>query len=79
MRNRGICPCPRCLVPKASFDLLGLFQDMRDRAAKLRTYCLGRVTQARQFIYVSGNTVDGSKVQATLGEGSWVPVVVNAF
>ncbi|KAG2063049.1 hypothetical protein BDR04DRAFT_992018, partial [Suillus decipiens] len=30
------------------------------------------------FIYRSGNTVDGSKVQTTLGEGSWVPTL-NAF
>ncbi|KAG2053732.1 hypothetical protein BDR06DRAFT_972033 [Suillus hirtellus] len=30
---------------------------------------------ARGFIYESGNTVDGSKVQATLGEGSWVPTL----
>lgn len=66
-------------MPKAAFDLLGLAKDTRDRLARLRTYCLKRVTSAREFIYWSGNTVDGSKVQATLGEGSWVPTVVSAF
>ncbi|KAG1834942.1 hypothetical protein DFJ58DRAFT_670522, partial [Suillus subalutaceus] len=27
------------------------------------------------FIYMWGNTVDGAKVEETLGEGSWVPVL----
>jgi hypothetical protein len=65
-------------VPKVSFDLLGLFKDMRDRVATLRTYCLERIIKARGFIY-TGNTVNGSKVQVTIGEGSWVPTVVSAF
>jgi hypothetical protein len=64
---------------KSSFDLLGLCRDMRDRLASLRSYCLDRVTQAREFIYKSGNTVDGSKVQTTLGEGSWVPTLVSTL
>jgi hypothetical protein len=75
----GYCPCPRCLGRKSSFDLLGLFKDMQDRVVKLRTYFLERVRSARGFIYKSGNTVDGSKVQTTLGEGSWVPTVVSTF
>jgi hypothetical protein len=52
---------------------------MRGRLANLRTYCLETVNQARGYIYEWGNTVDGSKVQRTLGEGSWVPTVVGAF
>jgi len=75
----GSCPCPRCLIPKTSFDLLGLFGDMRDRLVKVRTYCLAEVIKARGFIYKFGNTVDGSKVRTALGEGSWVPTVVSAF
>jgi hypothetical protein len=76
IKDMGSCPCPRCLMPKASFNLLGLFRDMRDRLMNLRTYCLPKVIKAREFIYTWGNTVDGSRVQATLGEGSWVPTVV---
>ncbi|KAG1807650.1 uncharacterized protein BJ212DRAFT_1281735 [Suillus subaureus] len=51
---------------------------MRNRLADLWTYCLKRVTSTCKFIYWSGNTIDGSKVQTTLGEGSWVPTV-NSF
>jgi hypothetical protein len=76
IKDMGACPCPRCLIPKASFDLLGLYRDMRDRVTSLRTYSLAKVTEAREYIYRWGNTVDGSKVQTTLGQGSWVPTMV---
>ncbi|KAG2335975.1 hypothetical protein BDR05DRAFT_1006282 [Suillus weaverae] len=33
-----------------------------------------KVTKARDFIS-SGHTVDGTKVENTLGEGSWVPTL----
>lgn len=58
---------------------MGLFKDIQGRVANLRTYCLDSVTRAHGFIYGSGHTVNGSKVQATLGEGSWVPTMVSAF
>ncbi|KAG2743859.1 hypothetical protein P692DRAFT_20878151 [Suillus brevipes Sb2] len=78
IKDMGSCPCPRCLIPKSSFDFLGLVGDMRDRLGSLRTYSLAKVTNAREFIYRQGNTVDSSKVQTILGDGSWVPTV-NAF
>jgi hypothetical protein len=65
-------------MPKASFNLLGLFSDMQGRLANLRVYSLARVTEARKFIYGRGHTVNGSKVQTILGEGSWVPTTVRA-
>jgi hypothetical protein len=33
------------------------------------------VVKAREFIYTSGNTVDGAKIEHTLGQGSWVPTL----
>jgi hypothetical protein len=38
-----------------------------------------QVIKACELIYREGNTVDGLKAQATLGEGSWVPTIVSAF
>ncbi|KAG2744407.1 hypothetical protein P692DRAFT_201656837, partial [Suillus brevipes Sb2] len=29
IKDMGSCPCPRCLIPKSSFDLLGLCRDMQ--------------------------------------------------
>jgi hypothetical protein len=73
----GLCPCPRCLTPKSLFNFLGLSSDMRSRVANLREYVMMRVVKARDFIYTNGNTVDGVKVEHTLGEGSWVPTLVS--
>lgn len=75
----GSCPCPQCLLPKASFDLLSLFIDMQARLANAQAYCLESVMMAHNFIYSAGNTVNGLKVQATLSKGSWVPTVVSVF
>jgi hypothetical protein len=50
---------------------------MRSRVANLREYVMTKVVKARDFIYTNGNTVDGVKVEHTLGEGSWVPTLVS--
>lgn len=73
----GLCACPRCLTPKKMFGSLGLPQDMKNRLANLRVYVTTKVVQAREFIYKCGNTVDGLRVEQTLGEGSWVPTMVS--
>ncbi|KIK36998.1 hypothetical protein CY34DRAFT_16002 [Suillus luteus UH-Slu-Lm8-n1] len=36
---------------------------------------MAKVVEAQDYIYGWGNTVDGLKVENTLGEGSWVPVL----
>lgn len=60
------------------FSFLGTLTDMRNRIKNLREYAMMNVVKAREFIYQSGNTVDGSKVERTLGDGSWVPTIVSA-
>ncbi|KAG2747684.1 hypothetical protein P692DRAFT_201716227 [Suillus brevipes Sb2] len=79
IKDMGSCPCPRCLMRKSSFDLLGMCRDMRDRLNNLRTYCLERVMEARMFIYKSGNTVDGSKVQTNAFVDKLGPLGFDAF
>lgn len=59
------------------FSSLGLLKDMRSRLMNLRVYVTTKVVQAREFIYKYGNTVDGARVEQTLGEGSWVPTMVS--
>jgi hypothetical protein len=73
----GSCPCPRCLTPKRMFTSLGLLKDMKSRINNLRIYVETNVVKAREYIYRSGHTVDGTKVEDVLGEGSWVPVLVS--
>lgn len=49
---------------------------MKDRIINLRMYAMANVVKAREYIYQRGNTVNGSKVEDALGEGSWVPTLV---
>ena len=60
------------------FSFLGLLKDMKNRITNLRVYTAAKIIRAREYIYKWGNTVDGLKVEETLGEGSWVPVLVSA-
>ncbi|KAG2355706.1 hypothetical protein BDR07DRAFT_1492894 [Suillus spraguei] len=57
------------------FSSLGLIKDMKNRIKDLRVYVETTVIKARKYMYKWGNTVDGVKVEETLGEGSWVPVL----
>ncbi|KAG2060721.1 hypothetical protein BDR06DRAFT_986857 [Suillus hirtellus] len=75
IKDMGSCPCPHCLTPKNVFTSLGLRKDMKSRLQNLRVYITTNVVRAREYIYQWGNTVDGTKVEEMLGEGSWVPVV----
>lgn len=43
----------------------------------LRVYAENNIVKAREYIYNSGNTVDGTKVEQALGNGLWVPVLVS--
>ncbi|KIK36743.1 hypothetical protein CY34DRAFT_93881 [Suillus luteus UH-Slu-Lm8-n1] len=75
IKDMGLCPCPRCLMPKGLFSYLGLRKDMKSHLQNLRVYVTTKVVKAREFIYAFGNTVDGAKVEDALGEGSWVPIL----
>jgi hypothetical protein len=79
IKDMGACPCPRCLTPKRVFSSLGLLKDMKSRINNLRIYVETNVVKARQYIYQLGHTVDGTKVEDLLGEGSWVPVAVSVY
>ncbi|KAG2052923.1 hypothetical protein BDR06DRAFT_1009062 [Suillus hirtellus] len=75
IKDMGSCACPRCLTWKNLFSCTGLVQDMKDRIINLRVYAMANVVKAREYIYQRGNTVNGSKVEDALGEGSWVPTL----
>jgi hypothetical protein len=77
IKDMGLCPSPQCLILKKSFSFLGLVEDMNSRMTNSRVYIMAKVMKAREFIS-SGSTVDGTKVDDSLGEGSWVPVLVCA-
>ncbi|KAG2049220.1 hypothetical protein BDR06DRAFT_984493 [Suillus hirtellus] len=75
MKDMGLCPCPRCLLPKSMFGSLGLLKDMRSHVSNVQVYFKTNIVKVQDYIYWWGNTVDGTKVEETLREGLWVPVV----
>ncbi|KAJ3569580.1 hypothetical protein NP233_g4962 [Leucocoprinus birnbaumii] len=78
IRDKGLCPCPRCLIPKTAIQDLGTTEDWNIRTTRLRTYHGASVAAARRAIYNNGRPVRGAAVDESLREFSGVPTS-NAF
>jgi hypothetical protein len=79
IRDKGYCPCPRCLIPKKSFDKMGLIHDLRARISTARTYFWNKVKGARNLIYNLGLAVSNKRIDTILQEFSLVPTIVSLF
>ncbi|KAF9032742.1 hypothetical protein BJ165DRAFT_1325835, partial [Panaeolus papilionaceus] len=77
IRDKGICPCPRCLVRSEHLDQLGTQSDKETRQQR-RTYQAVKVKKARALIYKKAKPITGSNVEALLKDFSGVPTI-NAF
>ncbi len=75
--DQGLCPCPRCLVPKRKLDQLGVFADTRNQMSKARKYDEESVCKARRLIYEHGIAINGAAVQRELKATSSVPTSVS--
>ncbi len=78
IRDKGLCPCPRCLVLKTHLDRLGLKLDIRNRLTQFRRYMADKVKAARHIIYQLARPITGTKVEALLKPFSGVPTEVRA-
>jgi hypothetical protein len=79
IRNRGICPCPRCYTPLSQLHNLGTAQDRRQRVSLARldnNQRRSKVTAARKLIYSSNYAVDSAAIQRLLKDKSWTPTIV---
>jgi len=79
IRDKGGCPCPRCLIPKQYLPGLGTTSDMKLRTEQLRSDTTERrekIIQARNFIYDKGYVVNSKNVDNLLKEESYVPTEV---
>ena len=79
VRDNGLCPCPRCLMPKTRLDQMGTYWDVNFRVREVRQYLSDKVQQARRIIYGLGQAVAGTGVDGILKSTSSVPVVVSTF
>jgi hypothetical protein len=76
IRDKGHCPCPRCLVRKPDIHKVGQARDLHSRTSKARTYVGDLIRQAREFIYKLGYGVKSAAVERLLQANSWVPTLV---
>jgi hypothetical protein len=81
IRDRGYCPCPRCLIPLERVQNMGMARDMRQRITLARVdddVRRRKVGVARDIIYGKNYAVDSAPVEAILKEESLVPSSVSA-
>jgi AraC-like DNA-binding protein len=78
VRDKGLCPCPRCLIRKVDIDKMGQKLDLRYRITKARTYLKDVIHTARRFIYDLGFNIDSAAVERVLKPQSLVPTQVRA-
>ena len=77
--DNGLCPCPRCLMPKTKLDRIGRRWDVGFRLKSVRQYLADKVRQARNIVYKLGQAVSGTGVDGVLKSTSSVPVIVSVF
>ncbi|KIM66091.1 hypothetical protein SCLCIDRAFT_111422, partial [Scleroderma citrinum Foug A] len=73
LRDKGNCPCPRCLIPKSSFHQLGFLTDLSARLTLAWTYLQAKIDEARRAIYQLGMPLKGVAVEHLLKAESLLP------
>jgi len=76
IRDKGNCPCPRCLVSKEQLDKVGLKRDTKFRLKNPRTFMLNQIQQARRWIYEKARSITSRAVEDLLKPTSSVPTMV---
>ena len=79
IRDKGLYPCPRCLIPKVKIDLMGQIRDLAQRISNPRKILYDVVQTARSFIYRLAIPINGSAVAQLLKPTSSVPTVVRCL
>lgn len=80
IRNKGKCPCPRCLIPLSDAHRVGTVSDRNKRTTKARVDDVEyrySIDTARDIIYRRGFAVDSDDVENHLREESLVPTKVS--
>lgn len=77
IQDKGICPCPQCLIPKSNFYQVGFLSDISARLSHIHTHFQQKVLNAQQAIYKLGKPLKGMAV--ILKAYLLVPTVVSAW
>ena len=76
IRDKGICPCPWCMIPKKDFCRLGFVSDASQRISQIRLYFHNQVAAAHDAIYKLGAPIKGAFPESQLKDFSLVPTFV---
>src|SRR5258707_414298 len=76
-KGKGLCPCPRGLVPKSKLDQTGTKHDSKFRLQNVCTYLFNYVRIAQNAIYESAAAIAGAVVNRLLKVTSSVPTLVS--
>jgi hypothetical protein len=79
IRDLGLYPCPRCLIPKDEIFKIGREEDRNFRKESRRVDSADRqrrVEQARKNLYESGFVVTSVHVDGILKQDSLIPTKV---
>lgn len=78
IRDKGSCPCPRCLVTKSKLDRLGTHRDDSARLSEFREFMAYKVAAARRAIYDLAKSIRSTVVEDLLKGFSGVPTTVSS-
>jgi len=76
IRDKGNCPCPRCLVPKEQLNRMGQKQDIKFRLKNQQKFLLNQIQTARRWIYEKAQSITSQVVEHLLKPSSSVPTMV---
>ncbi|KAF8156767.1 hypothetical protein B0H34DRAFT_789464 [Crassisporium funariophilum] len=73
--DKGLCPCPRCLIAKSKLDQTSTKRDSQFREKNVRIHLLDFVRVARDAIYQRAAKISGKVVNRLLKPTSSVPTL----
>ena len=79
IRDKGLCPCPHCLIPKTNLDRVGHIADAKNRINQAHKYedTTELVKTAWKAIYEEGVPIGGAYVERLLKPTSTVLTLVS--
>jgi len=82
IKNKGRCPCPRCLISIDRFQNLGMVRDRQQCSTLQRVDDDTRrfnINTARELIYQKNYAVDSKRLPPCFQQESLVPTLVHSL
>jgi uncharacterized protein YcbX len=79
VRSGGLCPCPRCTVPKSDFGNTGTSEDRNRRGDSRRDPRVQKelAQQTHELVHNAKRAISNKNIEKLLKPNSWTPVIVS--